>query len=322
MSLEKPSVNFKLKVLLLSRTKEQLMKVIQDYNDYCKANNLKDNMLKGYSQKPYNTKEGLVDFLIERLSDEEKEAIFQKVAITYIEDLFKQAIEYLRKENQREKLETIATSKNEVKLKFKGWQWENEISLDLSPDGTLTSYTCSCKTGQKEGFCPHLFTGIATLIKQNTFNQNAFPFKLPESSLKELQQVPFDSKEFEDLDTVTAQIVLGDDYFISVDGNLVTLKWGGDRPGKTTKDTSAEEKAVPVEVWVAEKVVDKILAPLRDNPRPREIFKDDFGVIPVILANEKLTNKLLKKFTQVNETQSAGLPSTKEELEKFLKMHL
>jgi hypothetical protein len=173
-----------------------------------------------------------------------------------------------------------------------------------------------------EGFCPHFFTGILILIKRNQFNQDSFLFKIPESSSQAIEKLKVNLEKFQDLDTASADIVLGDDYFISVKGNLVTLKWGGDRAGKTTKDVTKEKKPVPVEEWVAKKVVDKILAPLRDHPDPREIFKDNFGVIPIILEDEKLTNKLLKKFTKINEERSTNLPETEVELEKFLKQNV
>ncbi|NVM52860.1 MAG: hypothetical protein HWN66_04090 [Candidatus Helarchaeota archaeon] len=318
MSLEKPNINFKLKALLASKTKEDLLKIIKNYNEYCKANDLQENMLKGYSKKPYNTKEGLIDFLNERLSDEEKEGIINKIEKSYLEDLFKLAEGYVKDKNDREKLETIDFLKNGLKLKFKGWQWENEIEIELAADGTLTNYTCTCRTGKMDGFCPHLFTGILILVKERKYNPDKFVFKFPESSLKLIQQLKVDIKKFESIDSQSADIVLGDDYFISVNGDLVTMKWGGDRAGKTTKDITKEKKPIAVELWVAKKVVDKILAPLRAHPQPREVFKDDFGVIPIILENENLVEKLLKKFIAKNEEADTNLPSTQEELEQFL----
>ena len=323
MSLEKPTIDFKLKALLASKTKEHLLKIINDYNEYCKANDLKDSMLKGYSKKPYNTKEGLINFLLENLSNEEKEGILSKIGTSYLEDLFKQAEEYIHGVAEREKIESIKLLDNGLKLKFKGWQWETETSLELSASRTLKNYNCTCRTGSMEGFCPHLFTGILILIKEQKFNPNTFIFEIPKSSLKQIQQLKIDIKKFEELELTNADIVLGDDYLISVNGNLVTMQWAGERAGKTTKDVIKEEKKpVSVKEWVAKKVVDKILAPLRDNPLPREIFKDKYGVIPVILENEKLVDKLLKKFIEKNEENDRKLPTNKEELEKFLKSKL
>ncbi|MFX1297040.1 MAG: hypothetical protein ACFFD2_19585 [Promethearchaeota archaeon] len=322
MSLINPGINFKLKILLVSKTKDHLLKIIKDYNEYCRVNNLTENMLKGYSKKPYNTKEGLVDFLLERLSDEEKEGILKKIEKSYLEELFDLAKKYIKDENDREKIESIKISKTGVDLKFKGWQWENETTIEISADGTLINYNCTCRIGQMEGFCPHIITGILTLIKQNKFNQETFIFKIPKTSLNAIHRLKVNFKDFEDLEKSNADIVLGNDYFISIDGNLVTLKWGGDRAGKTIKNIAAEKKPIPVEIWLAKKVVDKILAPLRDHTNPREILKDEFGVIPIILKNEKLVNKLLKKFVEKNETEHTNLPSTKEELKKFLTSHV
>jgi hypothetical protein len=319
MSLSNPNTNFKLKVLLTSKTREHILQIIKDYNDYCEANDLKDNMLKGYSKKPYNTKEGLIDFLLEHLSEEEMEGILKKIEQSYLEELFNEAQAYIKKENAREKLDSLNFSDNELKLEFKGWQWESKTSLTLSKDETLSSYDCSCKTGQMNGFCPHLFTGLLILIKQKKFNQTTFPFIIPETSLNQIAQLEVELSEFEALDKTSADIILGDDYFISVNGNLVTLKWGGERPGKTVKDVTEEGKGTSVALWVAKKVVDKILAPLKGSSSPREIYRDKFGVIPVILENEKLVTKLLNKFQETNERENTNLPSTKEDLENFLK---
>ena len=322
MSLSNQTIDFKLKALLASKTKEHLLQIIKDYNEYCKANDLKENILRGYSKKPYNTKEGLIDFLLERLSDEEKGGILQKIENTYLEDLFKAAQAYFQDENQREKLQTITPLKNGLNLKFKGWQWENEITLELSSNDSLANYDCTCRTGRMEGFCPHLSTGILALLKEGKFDQETFPFEIPASVLKEIQQLEVERKLFEDVDVEKADIVLGDDYLISVDGSLVTMKWGGSRAGKTTKDVTMEKKPISVELWVAKKVVEKIIAPLKDHIQPREVFKDDFGVVPVILENEKLVKKLITKFDIKNKENDTNLPITEEGLEKFLKKHL
>jgi len=322
MSLSNPNTNFKFKALLGSKTREHILQIIKDYNDYCEANDLKDSMLKGYSKKPYNTKEGLIDFLLEHLSEEEMEGIVKKIESSYLEELFNQAQAYIKKESDREKLDSLKSSDNELKLEFKGWQWETQTSLNFSKDGTLLSYDCSCKTGQMNGFCPHLFTGLLVLLKQQKFNPTTFPFEIPESSINQIAQLEVDLGEFQGLDQTTADIILGDDYFISINGNVVTLKWGGERPGTTIKDVTEETKGTSVDQWVAKKVVEKILAPLKGRPSPREIYKDKFGVIPIILENEKLVTKILKKFQETNELAKSNLPTTQEELEQFLKSKL
>ena len=100
------------------------------------------------------------------------------------------------------------------------------------------------------------------------------------------------------------------------------MKWGGDRAGKTIKDVTKEKKPISVELWVAKKVVDKIIAPLKDHPHPREVYKDKFGVIPIILENGKLVEKLLKKFETKNKNENTNLPTTEEELKEFLTANL
>ncbi|HUX99314.1 MAG TPA: hypothetical protein VMV49_07135 [Candidatus Deferrimicrobium sp.] len=322
MTLTNPDLNFKLKMLLASRTREHLLNIIKEYNDYCITNDLKDRVLKGFSKKPYNTKEGLLDFLLERISDEEKQGIFNKIEDSYIQDLIKSAQEYLEKRAAREKIEIITMREDGIYIKFKGWQWETEIDIKLGPDKSLTSYHCSCSVGNMDGFCVHLMTGLLILLKEKKFNQTSFLFKIPESSLNTIQKLEIDTKEYEDLDEHSADIILGDDYFLSIKGNLVTMKWTGDYEGKKSVDISEEKNPISIEEWVAKKVVEKILAPLRDHPYPREINKDTFGVVSIILQDEKLVNKLLKKFLDVNESVNAELPTTKEDLESFLKAKL
>jgi hypothetical protein len=322
MTLTNPDLNFKFKMLLASRTKEHLLSIIKEYNDYCTANDLKEKVLKGFSKKPYNTKEGVIDFLIERLSEEEKQGILNKIEETYLKDLVDRAQEYIEKKAEREKIDTITLRDEEIYIKFKGWQWETEIDINLTPDKSIKNYHCSCTTGSMEGFCVHLMTGILILTKEKKFNQDTFLFKIPDSSLKQVQKLKIDTKEYEDLDKQNADIVLGDDYFLSIKGNLVTMKWTGDYEGKKTVNIAEEKKPISLEEWLARKVVEKILAPLRDHPHPREINKDKFGVVPIILQDEKLVDKLLKKFLAINESDNAELPTTKEDLEKFLKAKL
>lgn len=322
MSLKKPDNNFKLKFLMASRTREQLLQIIQNYNDYCKQEGLNERMLKGYSKKPYNTKEGLIDFIIERLSDEEKVGILSNIEGSYIRDLFNLAEAYIENTNDREKLETVSVEKNTIKLKFKGWQWENEIEIEVSANGILEMYNCSCRIGQMDGFCPHLATGILFLMKENKFNPDKFLVHISQDTLNYIKKIKVEIKKYEDLEVKNADIVLGDDYLISVNGNLVTLQWGGSRPGKSTKDVTEESKSDPVDLWVAKKVVDKILAPLRDHPVPREIMKDNYRVVQKILENDKLTKKLIEKFKKINIEEGTHLPENEKELEQFLKQHL
>jgi hypothetical protein len=322
MSFGNPSTGAKLKALLASKTKENILKIIKNYNQYCQENGRPEDRLRGYSKAPYNTKEGLIEFLLERLADEEKAGILAKIEAPYLEELFHAAQEYIDGTVQREKLNTLTFTGNGIKLKFKGWQWENETEIELGPDKRLKSAFCSCRTGKIDGFCPHLATGFLALIKEHKIDLASFVFRIPNSSLQTIEDLKVDFNEFADVDKVNADIVLGDDYFISVRGNLVTLKWGGERAGKTTKDVTKEKKPLPVEQWVAKKVVDKILAPLRDHPSPRPIEKDTFGVVPIILENEKLTKKLLNKFKKKNEIEGTNLPSSEESLEKFLTRNL
>lgn len=312
----------KFKALLASQTKEQLLAVIKRYNEYCKENDRKEDQLTGYSKKPYNTKDGLIDFLLERLAIEEKEGIIKNVERPYLIELFEKAKQYFNGEAPTEKLETVSFKNTLMKLKFKGWQWENETEIDLSETGEVQSSICSCKIGQMEGFCPHLATGLAILINQYKLNLEAFPFKIPSEVVLTFEALYIDLKVYEDVDKTTADIVLGDDYFISVEGSLVTMKWEGERAGKSMKDISEEAKPIDPKAWVAKKVVDKLIGPLKHHQHPREIFKDDYGVVPEILANEKLVEKLIKKFSQKNEESGTNLPITKKDLAQFLMQHL
>jgi hypothetical protein len=319
MSLEHPDLDWKLRVLMASKTKEHITTIIKNWNEYCKANDLKESMIRGYSKFK---KDELIDFILSSLADEEKQNILANIQESYIDELFKIAKDYIEGNAEREKLQTIKPLKNGLKLEFKGWQWENETVIELSKDNTMTYYNCSCRTGQMGGFCPHLFTGILTLINDEKFNLERFPFAIPAASLELIEALKINKKEFKDVDMESANIVLGDDYFISVDGNLVTLKWKGERAGKTTKDVTEEKKPVPVATWVARKVVDKILAPLRHHPSPREIFKDTYGIVKVILDDEKLVKKLLSKFEKLNDEEDTSLPTDEGALKEFLTQHL
>ncbi|MHA1357654.1 MAG: hypothetical protein ACTSRC_06060 [Candidatus Helarchaeota archaeon] len=319
MSVERPDLDWKLRVLMASKTKEHLTRIIKNWNDYCKANDQGENMLKGYSKYK---KEELIDFIIGSIADEEKKKILDTIQDAYLEELFDSAKDYFVGNVEREKLQTVKMLEAGINLEFKGWQWENETMIELSSKGALKDYSCSCRIGRMGGFCPHLFTGIIILIKEGKIDLEQFPFPIPVSARQLIQSLMVDIKTYEDIDAESADIVLGDDYFISVKGDLVTMKWKGEHKGKSTKNINDEKRPISVEKWVAKKVVDKILAPLKHHSMPREIHKDNFGVIPIILADEKLVKKLVTKFKQKNDENDTELPTNKEDLEQFLTQYL
>ncbi|MHA1264893.1 MAG: hypothetical protein ACTSRS_06615 [Candidatus Helarchaeota archaeon] len=378
MSLENPTIDFKLKVLLASRTKNELLQEIKEYNKKCDQIGEKERKLRGYTKPPYNSKEGVIEFLLERLSEEEKQAILDKHEEEYIQDLINLAAEYFKGSNPRESLQKIEFKDNSLKIVFKGWQWENETDLTVREDGTLENYECTCRTGKIEGFCPHIFVGILFLKKKQKFNPKKFLFSIPPETFQSVEQFIEWEEEGENitkqLTKENADIVLGDDYFIKVKGDVVRMRWGGERAGEATKDLAKENQEIEkynqniraenakiteenkriekrnreivegkrtgkkekkkrlkkekslisTEKWVANKVIDKILATLKDkkHPRLREVYKDDYGVVPLILKTPDLKGKLLGKIIKINQELGTKFPNTEEELEKFLTQHL
>ncbi len=320
-------IDEKLKLLVGSKSRAYLTDIIKRYNDYCKENDLKEQKLKGYSK----FKKGeLLDFILSNLSEEEKEKIFLKKEDEYVKDLIESGLAIINGEDKVDKLIKVDSDGNTHRFLFKGFTWENKTYIELGKKKNLDEHGCDCRIADNGGYCKHLFAGLIRLSKDNLLDLSTLPVNVSEDNLK---LIGTSSTKKKITFSPDSDIILSPDYEISVNGTKVTMKWGGERAGISTKDiakeakpkkgTKTSESDIDVELWVAKKVVDKILAPLkREGLPPRKIIKDEIKIIEKIMNEEKLVDKLLKAFNEKQALLNQELPSNKNKLETFLKADL
>ncbi|MHA1799657.1 MAG: hypothetical protein ACTSVY_14515 [Candidatus Helarchaeota archaeon] len=330
----------KLKLLILSKPKDYLLSTIRKYNEYCKENDLKEQIIKGFSKLK---KEGLFDLIINQLSDEEKENIFLKKEDEFVRDLIVDGLKIVNGEDKVNKFVKKEKEGNTYNFYFKGFSWETKTSIEVDKKKNFEDYYCNCRISESGGFCSHLFASLIFLVRANELNIDSFLIKISPENM-ELINLSNPEEYFESLDD--SDIFLYPDYKISVNGMKVTMAWGGEHAGDSTKDFSkvsatstkkskekkakkkkskkkTKKKEVDVELWVAKKVVDKILAPLKRSGRsPRKLIKDKINIVDRIIREEKLVDKLLRAFKENQMFLQEKLPTSREELEHYLKANL
>ncbi|MHA1143626.1 MAG: hypothetical protein ACTSRW_02745 [Candidatus Helarchaeota archaeon] len=297
--------------LLKSMSGARLKQLIKDYNDECIREGRKEDKMKGYSKLK---KDELVDFISSFLSEDEKEKLYEKLAPEFAKDLIQAAISLMLGEDKREKV--IKTKKIEPKgyqIEIKGFQWDNEASIQVEDEAIESE--CTCRIGENEGICRHQIVLFLILHEKGEIKLDQFPFKVKESWLdklkKDSQKILSQLRPEEDAD-----IIFDDNYKIFINGDFVTLQWEGEYAGKTTKDIAQEKD--DLETWIAKKVTDLILKPLKRRGRPRFFIRDGFDSISKIMDREKLVTKILKKFQAVD----ADLPGDPGTLEQYLRSQL
>ena len=317
-------IDDKLKLLIGSRPRSYLNEVIKKFNDYCIANDLKERKLKGYSKK---NKAELLEFLLSNLSEEEKQNIFLKKEDEFIRDLIISGQAILTGEDTANKLSKYEKEGMQHNFKFKGFTWETKTGLEIGKKRDYKDHYCSCKIAEGGGYCNHLFAALIKLTSDNSLDLNTFPIKIS----KENQDLIFQAAKPKEMEySEDSDIILSPDYELKVDGTKVSMKWGGQYAGTSTKDLSkeGEKKAkskskVDVELWIAKKVVDKIIDPLKRGAKsPRTIIKDNINIISRIISEEKLVKKIIDTFNVHRKLLEKTLPATREELEEFLRKNI
>lgn len=305
----------KFEVLLCSLNNDDLKLMINDYNTRCVKEGRKEDKMRGYSAL---SKTKLIDFIITFLSEKEEENLYKIFEPKFMKELISDTLGLLGGKDKREHIEKVEKfdGDNGFRLKIKGFQWEEECKVQVKEGELIRS--CTCRIGRLDGICRHEMAGFIMLYGRKKIELKSFPLDLEESWLQPVKkQKDLISSQTKSEDE--ADIVFADKYKIFVDGPFVTMKWGGPYAGKKTVNT--EELGEDVESWVANKVVNKMLKPLKISTKegtPSLIEFDSYGIIDKILDNEILVKKILKKFKAV----SPDLPTDLEGLETYLRKNV
>ncbi|NHI90898.1 MAG: hypothetical protein EAX96_00260 [Candidatus Lokiarchaeota archaeon] len=311
-------IDEKLKLLIGSRPRTYLTEVIKNFNDYCMANDLKERKLKGYSKK---NKAELLEFILSNLSEEEKERIFLKKEDLFIKELILSGQEILQGIDQANKLSKYEKEGNQYIFLFKGFTWETKTGIEIGKNKDFKDFYCSCRIAESGGYCNHLFAALIKLNNEENLDLNTFPIKISRENIELITQT---KKEQTMIFSDKSDIILSPDYEIKVKDKKVTMRWGGEHAGSSTKDLSKEKtknnEKIDFEYWIADKVVDKLLAPLKKGVKsPRTIIKDKIDIVSKIMKEEKLVKKLLSTFEKNQQLLERKLPTNEKELEDFLR---
>jgi hypothetical protein len=303
-------------IFLNSITISKIKELIKFYNQTILTEDKREQKLKGYSTL---RKLDLISLVNTSLNNKDKQMLYKKFEEDFVENLSIMALSLISGEHKLEKIQNaivIANGKG-YNVWFSGKYGSEKASLQIN--NNVVERECNCKIGKNKGLCQHQMAIYLMLIGKNIIKPNQLPFSISKELMNDIQKR---------LNLVAAQslfkedpaIMLEGDYKIYINGELVTLDWGGDYAGKSTKDISKEK--LDVETWVTTKVVDLIIKRIRVKTgigQPIKILLDNYGVIPKILNNSKLIDKILKRFSVLNDST---LPTNKDELENYLKSNL
>ncbi|MBY9003541.1 MAG: toll/interleukin-1 receptor domain-containing protein [Candidatus Lokiarchaeota archaeon] len=307
--------SFTFKTFLKSLTIPKIKELFNRYTELA----LKDSStkkLKGYSTLK---KQDLVEFIDTNVENNLKKILYSEFEKDFVESLVSNALSLISGEHKVEKVQNaiiIAGGKG-YNVWFSSKYGSHKASLQLV--NKTVERDCNCKIGENQGLCLHQMAIYLMLIGKKVISYEELPFSVEKDFLNLI---------FKRLDLLATQslfkeepsILLEGDYKIYVNDDLVTLDWGGDYAGKSTKDISKEE--VDVETWVTNKIVNLILKNIKVRAKEGQTTKlllDNYNVVSKIMNREDLVNKILKKISVLDDPK---LPKDENELEIFLKSNL
>ncbi|MFW9988666.1 MAG: toll/interleukin-1 receptor domain-containing protein [Candidatus Odinarchaeota archaeon] len=317
MGKKKPKVKglepFTFETFLKSLTIPKIKEIIKAYNQGAIS---KEKKLKGYSSLK---KEELVNFIDSSLEDNEKKRLYQDFEKDFAKQLLLNAVSLISGEHKVEKIQNavIIGGGKGYNVWFSSKYGSQKASLQIVDSAVKRS--CSCIIGKKKGLCLHQTAIYLMLIGKKIITSDNLPFKVSKKFFNSIQK-RIELVATQSLFKEDPAIMLEGDYKIFINDELVTLEWGGEYTGKTTKDLSNEE--IGVETWVTTKVVSlivKIPKERAESGKLTKIILDNYNVISKIMNNPKHVQKILKKFGDFNDP---SLPKNEKDLETYLKSNL
>jgi hypothetical protein len=302
--------NLTFKKFLLTLTVNKIKDLINLYNDDFAP---EENPIKNYSQ--FRKKE-LIEFLNENILEEKKDILIKEFEEDLVEDLVIRATSLITGEHNVEIIKNAA-----IIAGGKGYNvWFSSkyaaFKASLHIENNSVQRSCNCKIGSLGGLCIHQMAIYLMLLSKNVINRAQIPFNLNKELYNSIQK-RLELHASQKLFKIEPSIMFEDGYKIYVNNNLVTLEWGGDFPGKTTKDISRKE--IDVDRWISEKVTDLIVRYIKvrkKEGKPSKMVIDSYDIISKIMEYEDLVKKILRKFSALADSK---LPTDEKKLEKYLR---
>ncbi len=137
---------------------------MEDIKQICR-----EHAIRGYSglRRDY-----LIRFTMDSLAEEEIRMVISNLEMKTINkgiDLALKKIEHKDREYV-ESIRIVNPRQNEVEIKFKGFNWETESYLSITPK-TINNpeRDCDCRIGNNMGFCAHFWVGVIFSLKAGFF---------------------------------------------------------------------------------------------------------------------------------------------------------
>lgn len=145
--------------------------------------------LKGFSKLK---KAELAEFIHTSLSQEELSEIMNTNGQESIAGALSLGADIASGKEIREKLIRVTDNAEEILLNFKGLQWTQEATVkEPKTRDSLPEWTCTCRTAQDGGICPHFYVAIAALSQLRNWSAIDLPSTLcPDGCAETLTQMP------------------------------------------------------------------------------------------------------------------------------------
>ncbi len=161
---------------------------LEDLKELCREHNL-----KGFSRFK---KADLVPFIKTSLSEEELTKVLSTQGQVVLDKTVELAVAIATGKEIREKLREVTDVAGVVTIDFKGLQWTQTTTVKEPLKGELMpSWTCTCRTAQDGGVCPHFFIAAVSLNQLHGWSLDSLPQRLwPPGSDKKFAD--FQAKSF------------------------------------------------------------------------------------------------------------------------------
>ncbi|MFW9828492.1 MAG: Rho termination factor N-terminal domain-containing protein [Candidatus Thorarchaeota archaeon] len=137
---------------------------VDDLKQLCR-----DFDISGYSKLK---KSEIIDFILDSLAEEELKTLLKQKEKEIVSDGIDLAIKKINGEDRERiaEIKLVNPDKHEIEMLFKGWNWEVESFLSITPKNIGNpERDCDCRIGANMGFCSHFWIGFIYSLKQNWF---------------------------------------------------------------------------------------------------------------------------------------------------------
>ncbi|WP_371804762.1 toll/interleukin-1 receptor domain-containing protein [Candidatus Lokiarchaeum ossiferum] len=232
-------------------------------------------------------------------------------------EICQNAVSFLANEHNLDKLIQLKRMPGKKGIFAKFNRKGTILTASMTKKKQEITYDCDCSIGKSQGFCFHVGACFISLFRRNAVILKEFPFIISkthfDACMAALQKV-----EAQKLYSSEPDILISNNYKIYDESDFIRIEWGGEFAGK--KKVSNFSPYSTSQEWIASKVVDILLKPIKKKQKvgqPYKILVDRINVITKISESPKLLLKILNKCEGLPD-----LPQNEEDIFLWLKSDL